>query len=299
MKYNQELDSLLWYDNVDNILFQYSLSEQKLLSKTSMQGVSLYSMTLPISPNEMLAFQYPYNADINKIDLNSFNLSDSLTDSDLLVHIFPQVTNNGDIFFLSAKNDLGTSRSYKLQVLDETTKNINTKSSIDFNPLLRVSRDGEEALRVTTKTIEIRDTELINLKDSIQVNNTIVNTEFLINKNIGFIVRSSHSSGNSSYIYDRTTKKNVILPISNAVWFDQLSSTQYIFLSAQNKLLIFDSWKNLVIKELDLNPMKYKHSLSLDGNKLFHSDGINVFLYDFSVGFNTAPRLFSKEKAQG
>lgn len=294
LKYNQELDSLLWYDNVDNILFQYSLSEQKLLSKTSMQGVSLYSMTLPISPNEMLAFQYPYNADINKIDLNSFNLSDSLTDSDLLVHIFPQVTNNGDIFFLSAKNDLGTSRSYKLQVLDETTKNINTKSSIDFNPLLRVSRDGEEALRVTTKTIEIRDTELINLKDSIQVNNTIVNTEFLINKNIGFIVRSSHSSGNSSYIYDRTTKKNVILPISNAVWFDQLSSTQYIFLSAQNKLLIFDSWKNLVIKELDLNPMKYKHSLSLDGNKLFHSDGINVFLYDFSVGFNTAPQVVFK-----
>lgn len=289
LKYNQELDSLLWYDNVDNILFQYSLSEQKLLSKTAMQGVSPYSMTLPISPNEILAFQYPYNTDINKIDLNNFNLSDASIGTHLISQILPQVTNNGDIFFLRSKNNIGANRTYKLQVLDEATK-----SSIAFNPLLRVSRDGEEALRITTKAIEIRDTELINLKESIQVNGTLVNTEFLINKNIGFIVRGSHSSSTSSYVYDRTTKKSVILPISNAVWFDQLSTTKYIFLSAQNKLQIFDSWKNVVIKELELNPVKYRHSLSLDGNKLLHSDGINVFLYDFSLGFDTAPQVVFK-----
>ncbi|MBQ4859849.1 winged helix-turn-helix domain-containing protein [Pseudoalteromonas sp. MMG007] len=294
LKYNQELDSLLWYDNVDNILFQYSLSEQKLLSKTSMQGVSTYSMTLPISPYKILAFQYPYDADINKIDLNNFNLSDTTISTPSISQILPQLTNNGDIFFLSGKNNIGADRTYKLQALDEATNTINTKSSIAFNLLLRVSRDGEEALRVTTKAIEIHDTELINLKDSIQVNGTFVNTEFLINKNIGFIVRGSHSSSNSSYVYDRTTKKSVILPISNAVWFDQLSTTQYIFLSAQNKLQIFDSWKNKVITELDLNPVKYRHSLSLDGNKLFHSDGINVFLYDFSLGFNTAPQVIYK-----
>tara|TARA_R110001606_G_scaffold21158_3_gene74913 strand:- start:232 stop:2361 length:2130 start_codon:yes stop_codon:yes gene_type:complete len=299
LKYNQELDSLLWYDNVDNILFQYSLSEQKLLSKTAMQGVSPYSMTLPISPNEILAFQYPYNTDINKIDLNNFNLSDTSIGTHLISQILPQVTNNGDIFFLSRKNNIGANHTYKLQALDKATNTINTKSSIAFNPLLRVSRDGEEALRITTKRIEIRDTELINLKDSIQVNGTLVNTEFLINKNIGFIVRGSQSSSTSSYVYDRTTKKSVILPISNAVWFDQLSTTKYIFLSAQNKLKIFDSWKNVVIKELELNSVKYRHSLSLDGNKLLHSDGINVFLYDFSLGFNAAPQVvFKGEKSR-
>lgn len=299
LKYNQELDSLLWYDNVDNILFQYSLSEQKLLSKTAMQGVSPYSMTLPISPNEILAFQYPYNTDINKIDLNNFNLSDTSIGTHLISQILPQVTNNGDIFFLSRKNNIGANHTYKLQALDKATNTINTKSSIAFNPLLRVSRDGEEALRITTKRIEIRDTELINLKDSIQVNGTLVNTEFLINKNIGFIVRGSQSSRTSSYVYDRTTKKSVILPISNAVWFDQLSTTKYIFLSAQNKLKIFDSWKNVVIKELELNSVKYRHSLSLDGNKLLHSDGINVFLYDFSLGFNAAPQVvFKGEKSR-
>ena len=119
LKYNQELDSLLWYDNVDNILFQYSLSEQKLLSKTAMQGVSPYSMTLPISPNEILAFQYPYNTDINKIDLNNFNLSDTSIGTHLISQILPQVTNNGDIFFLSRKNNIGANHTYKLQALDK------------------------------------------------------------------------------------------------------------------------------------------------------------------------------------
>ncbi|WP_138973984.1 MULTISPECIES: hypothetical protein [Pseudoalteromonas] len=33
------------------------------------------------------------------------------------------------------------------------------------------------------------------------------------------------------------------------------------------------------------------HSFTLDGDKLFHSDGLNIYLYDFSLGFEVKAEL--------
>lgn len=156
---------------------------------------------------------------------------------------------------------------------------------------MKVSVDDGELLTIKANEIEIRDTAELNVKDIITVDGNIINVEYLNNKNIGYIVRGDNATSNKSYVYDRETKKSILLPINNPIWFEQLSSTQYIFLSAQNKLQIFDSWNNLIIHEFEINPVLYKHSLTLDGDKLFHADGSNIYLYDFSLSFETKAEL--------
>ncbi|MDQ9093944.1 winged helix-turn-helix domain-containing protein [Pseudoalteromonas haloplanktis] len=284
LKYHQGSDSLLWYDNVDRILYQYSLGNQKLLQKISMRGISDYSSTMPLNPSEMLAIEYPFSVRIHQLDLDNFNFKDMMPKD-----IYPfnaQNTDNGYIYYLFQDAQI-----VKLAVLDTTTGTVSIKSnSVDFREI-RVSSDGEELLTIKANEIEVRDTAELNLKDTITIDGNIINVEYLNNRNIGYIVRGNNTTSNKSYLYDRETKKSILLPISNPIWFEQLSSSKYIFLSAQNKLQIFDSWNNLITHEFEISPVLYMHSFTLDGDKLFHSDGLNIYLYDFSLGFEVKAEL--------
>lgn len=284
LKYHQGSDSLLWYDNVDNILYQYSLDKQKLLQKISMRGISDYSSTMPLNPSEMLAIEYPFSVRIHQLDLDNFNFKDTMPKD-----IYPfnaQNTNNGYIYYLFQDAQI-----VKLAVLDTATDTVSIKSnSIDFRQM-KVSVDDEELITVKANEIEIRDTAELNLKDTITIDGNIINVEYLNNRNIGYIVRGNNATSNKPYLYDRETKKSILLPISNPIWFGQLSSSKYIFLSAQNKLQIFDSWNNLITHEFEISPVLYMHSFTLDGDKLFHSDGLNIYLYDFSLGFEVKAEL--------
>lgn len=284
LKYHQGSDSLLWYDNVDNILYQYSLGNKKLLQKISMRGISDYSFTMPLNPSEMLAIEYPFSVRIHQLDLDNFNFKDTMPKD-----IYPfnaQNTDNGYIYYLFQDAQI-----VKLAVLDTATDTVSIKLNSIYFLQIRVSSDGEELLTIKANEIEIRDTAELNLKDTITIDGNIINVEYLNNKNIGYIVRGNNATSNKSYLYDRGTKKSILLPISNPIWFEQLSSSKYIFLSAQNKLQIFDSWNNLITHEFEISPVLYKHSFTLDGDKLFHSDGLNIYLYDFSLGFEVKAEL--------
>lgn len=284
LNYDQKSNSLLWYDNVDNILYQYSLVSQKLLQKVSMQGVSGYSTTLPLSPSEMLATQYPYTRHIYQLSLDALNLEDIAPEN---INTFnAQNTNNGYIYYL-----LNDAQIKRLAVLDTATGTVSIKSNIIDFSIMKVSSDGEELLALKNNVIDIRDTAELSLKDTITVDGNIVNVEYLNNKNIGYILRGDTATSNTAYLYDRATKKSMLLPISNPVWFEQLSTSKFIFLSAQNKLQIFDSWNNLITHEFELNSVLYKHSFALNDNKLFHSDGSNIYLYDLNLGFKANAEL--------
>lgn len=279
LKYHQGSDSLLWYDNVDNILYQYSLGNKKLLQKISMRGISDYSFTMPLNPSEMLAIEYPFSIHIHQLDLGSLNFKEYPVTHNLSAYN-AQGTNDGYIYC-----QFKDSKRPRLAVLDTATGTVSIKSNSIYFLQIRVSSDGEELLTIKANEIEIRDTAELNLKDTITIDGNIINVEYLNNKNIGYIVRGDNATSNKSYLYDRETKKSILLPISNPIWFEQLSSSKYIFLSAQNKLQIFDSWNNLITHEFEISPVLYKHSFTLDGDKLFHSDGSSIYLYDFSLGF--------------
>ncbi|MFP3449093.1 hypothetical protein, partial [Pseudomonas sp. SIMBA_067] len=71
INYQQETDSLLWYDNKEEIFYQYSLNNNRIVSKTKVNSASSYSITYPINNKNILGLIYPFTNNIYKFDLAS------------------------------------------------------------------------------------------------------------------------------------------------------------------------------------------------------------------------------------
>ena len=279
INYQKETDSLLWYDNNEEIFYQYSLKNNRIESKIKVDSDSRYSLTYPIDNKSILGLIYPFSHNIYKLDLTSQNIElASKFDSRFASFI------GENLVFLS--ND---GESIKLNTVFKDGKVKSKKVSFSYRDF-KISSDSQEAFGVSESEIEILSYEDLSVKDVITPKGDLISVNYLLDKNIGYIVQDESGASTRSYIFNRSNSKSILLPVKNAVWFGQLRNNKLIFLNNLDMLIFFDLSTGEQTKGFKVNPSVYKHSLSTSQNKIYHSTGKEVYEYDFSESTDTSPK---------
>lgn len=288
INYQKETDSLLWYDNTEEVFYQYSLINNQIKSKIKVDSDSSYSLTYPINNNNILGLTYPFSHNIYRLDLTSKNLKRiSKTRSRLVNTIGENV-----IFF---SKDKGT---IKLNTAFNDGEVTSKRVSFRYRNF-QVSPDTQEAFGVNENEIEIFKYEDLSVKNVITPKGNLISTGYLLDKNIGYIVQEGSGANTSSYIFNRSNSKSILLPVKNAVWFGQLQNNKLVFLNNLGVLTFFDLSTGEQTKGLKVTQSAYKHSLSTNQNKVYHSTGKAIYEYDFSKSADTLPnKVFQVSKAE-
>lgn len=288
INYQNETDSLLWYDNKEKIFYQYSLEKNRMESEIAVESESLYSLTYPIDNENILGVTYPFTHNIYRLDLASENYERV---SKLESGFANAVGEN--VVFLSRDKE-----SIKLNTI---FKNGETKSrEVSFKyENFKISSDSHEALGNNENRIEILKYEDLSVKDVITAKGNLISVNYLLDKNIGYVVQDGISTNSSSYIFNRSNSNIILLPVKNAVWFGQLRDNKLVFLNNLDMLIFFDLNTGEETKGFKIEKSAYKHSLSTNQNKLYHSTGKAVYEYDFSENFNVVPKkVYEVSKAE-
>ncbi|MEI8705138.1 hypothetical protein [Pseudoalteromonas sp. B62] len=218
INYNNETDSLLWFDNIEEILYQYSLKNNRLESKTKVDSESVYSSTYPIDNKNILGLTYPFSHNIYRFDLTSENFERV---SKLESGFANTVGEN--VVFLSSDGE-----SVKLNTVFKDGKLTSKKVNLRYKDF-KISSDSQEAFGVDEKKIEILKYEELSVKDVITPKGDLISVNYLLDKNIGYIVQDEPSANSSSYIFNRSNSNSILLPVKNAVWFGQLQNNKLVF----------------------------------------------------------------------
>ena len=288
INYQKETDSLLWYDNTEEVFYQYSLINNHIKSKIKVDSDSIYSLTYPINNNNILGLTYPFSHNIYRLDLTSKNLKRiSKTRSRLVNTIGENV-----VFFSKDKGKI------KLNTAFKDGKVTSKRVSFRYRNF-QVSPDTQEAFGVNENEIEIFKYEDLSVKNVITPKGNLISTGYLLDKNIGYIVQEGSGANTSSYIFNRSNSKSILLPVKNAVWFGQLQNNKLVFLNNLGMLIFFDLSTGEQTKGLKVKQSAYKHSLSTNQNKVYHSTGKAIYEYDFSKSADTLPnKVFEVSKAE-
>ena len=279
INYDQNTDSLLWFDNLDSIFYQYSLKNDRIVKETVLEGSNYYSVTYPISLKQILGLIYPFAHNTYSLDLTSQKIYQVSSRASKFGHM-----SGDDILYISKNSETGNLNIYKQDKIF-SSKIINT----DYKDLI-VSPDSEEALGVKYNEIEILNYNDLSIKKVIKMDDSLLSVEYLNNGNIGYVVQGKDSTSNLSYIYNNRNSKSVLLPIENAVWFNQLTNSKLLFLNNLDELLLFDLSSGVEKTGCKVNGAAYKHSFSLEENMLYHSNGKSIYKYNFSAGACMVPQ---------
>ena len=279
INYQKETDSLLWYDNKEEIFYQYSLKNNRIESKIKVDSDSRYSLTYPIDNKSILGLIYPFSHNIYKLDLTSQSIEQTSRVNSRFASFVGE-----NLVFLS--ND---GESIKLNTVFKDGKVKSKKVSFSYRDF-KISSDSQEAFGVSESEIEILSYEDLSVKDVITPKGDLISVNYLLDKNIGYIVQDESGASTRSYIFNRSNSKSILLPVKNAVWFGQLRNNKLIFLNNLDMLIFFDLSTGEQTKGFKVNPSVYKHSLSTSQNKIYHSTGKEVYEYDFSESTDTSPK---------
>lgn len=279
INYQKETDSLLWYDNIEEIFYQYSLKNKSIKSKIKVDSDSQYSLTYPIDNKNILGLIYPFSLNIYKLDLTSQNIERaSKIDSRFASFI------GENLVFLS--ND---GESIKLNTVFKDGKVKSKKVSFSYRDF-KISPDSQEAFGVNESEIEILNYENLSVKEVINPEGSFISASYLLDKNIGYIVQDESGASTRSYIFNRSNSKSILLPVKNAVWFGQLQNSKLVFLNNLGMLIYFDVSTGEKTTGLKVTQSVFKHSLSTSQNKIYHSTGKEVYEYDFSESTDISPK---------
>ena len=279
INYQKETDSLLWYDNIEEIFYQYSLKNKSIKSKIKVDSDSRYSLTYPIDNKNILGLIYPFSHNIYKLDLTSQNIERaSKIDSRFASFI------GENLVFLS--ND---GESIKLNTVFKDGKVKSKKVSFSYRDF-KISPDSQEAFGVNESEIEILNYENLSVKEVINPEGNFISASYLLDKNIGYIVQDESDASTRSYIFNRSNSKSILLPVKNAVWFGQLQNSKLVFLNNLGVLIYFDLSTGEKTTGLEVKQSAFKHSLSTSQNKIYHSTGKEVYEYDFSESTDISPK---------
>ena len=269
LNYNNSSDSLLWFDNKENILYEYSFITNEVKENLLVNVEHRYSSTAPISPNEILALIYPFQNSIYELDIaTSKALKVSKSKSRFASYY------NDKLAYLVLGKDFN-----ELIFNNSDGNEDKIKITSKYNDVI-VSPTSEYILGVKDSSIDIIRQNDSSIFRKIQADDTIISVEYLDDGKVGYIVKGESRLGNVSYIYDPVNSKNILLPINNAVWFEQLTSTKFIYLNNLDELAFFDSNAGIKNTDFKLEKAYYKHSLSLDNGKIYHSNGKSIFEID-------------------
>ena len=279
INYQKETDSLLWYDNKEEIFYQYSLKNNRIESKIKVDSDSRYSLTYPIDNKSILGLIYPFSHNIYKLDLTSQSIEQTSRVNSRFASFVGE-----NLVFLS--ND---GESIKLNTVFKDGKVKSKKVSFSYRDF-KISSDSQEAFGVNESEIEILSYEDLSVKDVITPKGDLISVNYLLDKNIGYIVQDESGASTRSYIFNKSNSKSILLPVKNAVWFGQLRNNKLIFLNNLDMLIFFDLSTGEQTKGFKVNQSVYKHSLSTSQNKIYHSTGKEVYEYDFSESTDTSPK---------
>ncbi|KAA1164560.1 transcriptional regulator [Pseudoalteromonas fuliginea] len=277
VNYDVFKDSILWYGHKENIIYEFSLSSKKIIKKIHAKGASSYSMTSPISNSEVIALTYPYYNNVYYLDFtgeDKTQLSNSGRYNVSSSYIGESVT------YLKRNNS--PNKQSSVEEVSFRGELIRSKPlSSDYKKVKRNSNVNDEMLGVKNSQVHILNYSSFSIEEIIKIKGELHYVDYLDESNIGYILNDEIENKKLSYIYSRDLSKSILLPISDAVWFDQLSSTKFVFLSNVDKLFLFDTTNG--VKELvdDVGKIFYKQSLSLINNSLYYSNGVNVKRYNF------------------
>lgn len=283
INYQKETDSLLWYDNTEEVFYQYSLKNKSIKSKIKVDSDSQYSLTYPIDNKNILGLIYPFSHNIYKLDLTSQNIEQA---SEIDSRFASFIGEN----FVFLSND---GESIKLNTVFKDGKVKSKKVSFSYRDF-KISSDSKEAFGVNESEIEILNYENLSIKEVINPEGNFISASYLLDKNIGYIVQDESGTDTRSYIFNRSNSKSILLPVKNAVWFGQLQNSKLVFLNNLGMLIYFDVSTGEKTTGLEVNQSAYKHSLSTSENKIYHSTGKEVYEYDFSEITDIPPKKVFK-----
>ncbi|WP_125721995.1 winged helix-turn-helix domain-containing protein [Pseudoalteromonas rubra] len=275
LSYEKKHNTLIWFDNVENILFTFSLEKKKVTSAAKLPNTVKYASNQPLSHSELLAVTYPFLQGIYSLNPQSGELHpvvDSKFD-DIQAADFDDsvifLRQEGSLRSIYRKSPDGQYEALALPASDY--------ESIHYNPQRR-----ELLVRYKNK-LETYNAQTLSLLGSISVDGTIVSAEYLGEQSIGYSVVDARTLRGNAFIHSLDTDKSIALPIERPLWFGQLDKQFYASLSSHDEVSLYDINTGEKADRIELSKAKYKHSIAAGNGVLYHSDGETVFKINFGA----------------
>ncbi|WP_261594185.1 winged helix-turn-helix domain-containing protein [Pseudoalteromonas holothuriae] len=289
VNYDVESDLLLWFDNVKNIVFGYSLSKRKLVKKEKLNTSQSYAIFQFLSQNEILMVSYPFVSYIYTLDPDKGAMSADIQLS--AGSISPIKFKQGYMVLTTQGSD---------RVVTQVDNNGNSHV-LEIPPgdirSIRYHEKDDLLLVHYRRSIEIYRYSDLSLVDSIEVSSGIISAEFLNHSEVGYVVLDEHKVNSSSYKYSLKSKKNVPIPTLNTLWIGGLDDNTLISLSSNDTILLYEMNTGKTLQEFDLPKARYRHSIAVGDSYIYHSDGARVYRIDPSKKGN-AEEIYSIDTAK-
>ncbi|AOT10085.1 winged helix-turn-helix domain-containing protein [Pseudoalteromonas luteoviolacea] len=274
LNYDDESDSVTWFDNSKNVLYRFSLLENRLINLQKLKTEQSYAEYETLSSGELLMTSYPFNLDVYTLDLNS-NEFQPLIQSNREDRNAIKVPNG--FLFLTR---LSTLQRLNWMTSDGKVQPLGLPDS-DFKSIRYNSKDDELLVHYTNK-IEIYKLSDLTLKYARSISGTIVSVEYLNDDEISYTVVDETKISSKAYVLSSSDKKVRELPTQSILWLDRLSDDKLVTLSSNDTLSVFDLKTGDVTYQLDLPPAKYRHSVAVSNGYIYHSDGESIYKIDLS-----------------
>ncbi|WP_052713132.1 winged helix-turn-helix domain-containing protein [Pseudoalteromonas rubra] len=267
ISYIPETHALVWFDNIENVVYEYALSEKRLVRETQLQTDNIFATSQALSPNELLLTSYPFAQDIYGLDVKSMELDELVSSK----HInFSGVGGEDKTLFLRYESGV-IHLAYK-----QGEQSVATQVPEGNYTALRHSSISGQLLLRESNTMHLYDEQFTLLK-AIEVDGVVISAEYLLNGDIGYVMLGDKQSANEVYVYSQQLERSKKLPISNIVWFAQLDKHQYVMLSSNDKLLYFDIATGEVAQEVALQYTTELHLVAVGDGRVFYSNGKKVY----------------------
>ncbi|WP_234401212.1 winged helix-turn-helix domain-containing protein [Pseudoalteromonas sp. T1lg23B] len=273
LNYDRSKNMLVWLDTVESKVYGYSLTEKRLTNVTKLLGNINYASYQSIGLDEFLTVSYPFLQDIYTYDVTSGQLTEKVKSP------------HEDVYALDVQDHTILLRRVgnKLAIKKIDSDGQTSQLGLPNGRYTAISYDKEQnrLLVQYQNKIEIYDYESLSLIASVAVDGIIISSEFLFNNRIGYVVLDEQKVRSRAYIYSLEDSKETKLPMVNLRWVGQLNDYQYVTLSSDDKVLLYDAKKGEVSVTVNLPKALYKHSEAIGNGLYYHSDGKSIYRVDF------------------
>ncbi|KID55505.1 hypothetical protein JF50_20050 [Pseudoalteromonas luteoviolacea] len=281
LNYDNETDSVTWFDNNKNIVYRFSLRENRLVNLQKLVTEQPYAEYETLSSGDLLMTSYPFQLDVYTLDLNSkafVPLVKTPREDKNAIKV-----SNGYLFLTR----VGALSRLNLKRNDGQVEVLGLPDA-DFKSI-RYNDNADELLVHYTHKIETYTLSNLTLKQSKSVNGTIVSAEYLDENEIGYTVVDETKINSKAYVLSRLDNKVRELPTQSALWLDRMSDDKLVTLSSNDTLSVFDLRTGNISYQLDLPAAIYRHSVAVSNEHIYHSDGKSIYKIDLSAAGTIEP----------
>ncbi|MFC3033250.1 transcriptional regulator [Pseudoalteromonas fenneropenaei] len=262
-----EHNFVTWYDNRKGTFSRYDLEKNEQVNGIKLLNVETYSIAYLLKNGGVISITNPFSSETFKLNLTTHQLETYKATND---HVSLLAISDSAKFLLDKnQSPFRLIRDYgqETQIIELPFDNFKD---------IKISKDGTEALLVNERSFAIFNLETKMIVSEHRVDNKINFSTFLNNNHVGLILTKEGNLANYAVVFDPSKGKLISLSFDNAQWFEQISENDFLVFPIRGEMYEF----NIAIgkkRSFKTNESQYKHSFSLYGNKLFHSDGKTVY----------------------